>query len=1033
MYHFGYTLILFSVSALLSLAVPDAIAQEKQKENEKDAEVPEAKTDDDATRSTLAFDPGSHTRPISALAFSKDQSKLITVGWDYSVQIWSTTTGERLDILRLPAYGRDNGFDHNRWNVAAVSPDGEFVAIGGAPKFLKDDTKTHTRLLIVDVAKRRVRKAPLPVGPQTPITALTFSADGDRLAIGTGGDVKSAYIIDDVIRLMRVSSDNKRPSLPKLVAKDLKGDVLNIALSSNGNRLVFGEDQGPVNAWDVSGKVPDRWKQLCEIKAINRTDVLAWAPDGSHFARAWVAGGGTANRGIELRAADGKQLKIWTYDELTPGFGAQPVAATFRYLAADRLFVSAHGGISSKDGYGALGVILNPKNGKTTRLFAETTGRAIYTPFGAVSEKADLAATTTTRGLEAAIYRLSDGKIVARCGNRTPIPNIVGWSNDPKKPAIAWSDQFGRAPFNSTLEHLDSAFDLAKVEPIGKFAPADFAFRRFAVGDWNLEYKLGAGVYLDVTLKKGTDAGKKIFNAAAHSVTLIPNGEKSPLVAYARHDQAYHMGSFLHLIDANGKVIANWLPVATTGRDMVSSPDGRYVLASTGTHRLSIYKTDGSQFPFLNLVRANGEWIVWTPQGYYAASPGGEKLIGWTVTNGANEFATYYPVERFAKHYHRPDVIKLAIERGSVELALQELKTKPTEVETILPPKAELQSIKQMGAKVQVKAMAQSGIKDKPVVKMNLLLDGRPLSEGRGRLIVEPGKPAEAIWEIEVPGGKHELTLLASTADNAAISAPLIVIGPRIDGQQPTIYRLCVGVNDYDETGLKLNAAVKDATAVFDAFEKQCVGPYNRFGTAKGQLILNKDATRQGIVDAIGVIRKAARPGDLVVLFFAGHGLKQENDFYLLTKEANTSKSLQGFSLSGEDLRTALSDIECPVLLIMDACHSATGVKSFRPATDDLTRSLTNESAGVTIMAAAMSHEIANADTENGYFTAGLIKALKVEEGVPFDPYERALFTHHIYSVVYSEVRRASNGKQNPFLNSPWTVPPIAVRDIAKP
>src|SRR5262245_32555129 len=123
-----------------------AVAQEK----------PEPKGDgqDDLERVVLTLDPGSHTRPISALGFSKDQSKLITVGWDYSIQVWSTSTGERLDILRLPAYGRDNGFDKARWNTAAVSGDGCFVAIGGAAKLLWDQKREPTHLLVVDVENK---------------------------------------------------------------------------------------------------------------------------------------------------------------------------------------------------------------------------------------------------------------------------------------------------------------------------------------------------------------------------------------------------------------------------------------------------------------------------------------------------------------------------------------------------------------------------------------------------------------------------------------------------------------------------------------------------------------------------------------------------------------------------------------------------------------------------------------------------------------------------------------------------------------
>ncbi|MCE9534397.1 MAG: caspase family protein, partial [Planctomycetes bacterium] len=412
--------------------------------------------------------------------------------------------------------------------------------------------------------------------------------------------------------------------------------------------------------------------------------------------------------------------------------------------------------------------------------------------------------------------------------------------------------------------------------------------------------------------------------------------------------------------------------------------------------------------------------------------PGGEKMFGWALSNGPNKLVTFHPAQQFAKQFHRPDVIRLAVELGSVEAALKKLATAPADIEAILPPSATLKLVKQEGAKVQVQATASSGQKEKPILTMRLLLDGRPLPQGQGKMTVPPGKPAEATWDVEIPGGSHELKLLASSDDDSATSDPLVLIGPKNASQQPTLHRVCVGVNDYDDPGIKLNAAVKDAQEVFAAFASHCVGSANRFGTAKGQLLVNKEATRDAVLKALAEVRKAAKPGDLVVFFFAGHGVKQENEFYLLTKEADLNKSLKGISLSGDDLRKALSDIECPVLLIMDACHSAKGVKAFRPATDDLTRNLTDETAGVTILAAAMAHEVANASAENGHFTAALLKALNVGEGVPFDPYERALFTHHIYSVIFSEVRKATNGKQNPFLNSPWTVPPLAVREIPK-
>jgi uncharacterized caspase-like protein len=174
-------------------------------------------------------------------------------------------------------------------------------------------------------------------------------------------------------------------------------------------------------------------------------------------------------------------------------------------------------------------------------------------------------------------------------------------------------------------------------------------------------------------------------------------------------------------------------------------------------------------------------------------------------------------------------------------------------------------------------------------------------------------------------------------------------------------------------------------------------------------------------------------PGDLVVVFFAGHGVVQGGEFYLLTQEARTD-DLKNTALSGKDLQEAFSRMPCSVLLLMDACHSAAGVpmlKDLRPATDELTRSLTDDQVAVTVLAAAMGYETAAEQDKHGLFTQALLDALEADKGVPFDPEDRQMYVHHLYSHVFSKVRKASDGRQNPFLNMPYTVPPLAVRQVS--
>jgi hypothetical protein len=53
----------------------------------------------------------------------------------------------------------------------------------------------------------------------------------------------------------------------------------------------------------------------------------------------------------------------------------------------------------------------------------------------------------------------------------------------------------------------------------------------------------------------------------------------------------------------------------------------------------------------------------------------------------------------------------------------------------------------------------------------------------------------------------------------------------------------------------------------------------------------------------------------------------------------------------------------------------------------------------VTVLAAAMGNETAGEQDEHGLFTRALLKGLKADKGVPF-------------------------------LNMPWTVPPLAIRQL---
>ena len=75
-------------------------------------------------------------------------------------------------------------------------------------------------------------------------------------------------------------------------------------------------------------------------------------------------------------------------------------------------------------------------------------------------------------------------------------------------------------------------------------------------------------------------------------------------------------------------------------------------------HRLG----DGQELLALFVHAKDRRYIAWTPQGYYAASPGGEDLIGWHVNRGFDTAPDFYPASTFASTYNRPDIVKAALD-----------------------------------------------------------------------------------------------------------------------------------------------------------------------------------------------------------------------------------------------------------------------------------------------------------------------------------------------------------------------------------
>lgn len=147
----------------------------------------------------------------------------------------------------------------------------------------------------------------------------------------------------------------------------------------------------------------------------------------------------------------------------------------------------------------------------------------------------------------------------------------------------------------------------------------------------------------------------------------------------------------------------------------------------------------------------------------------------------------------------------------------------------------------------------------------------------------------------------------------------------------PSLYAVMIGVSDYKDNALDLNYSSIDAEALSKTmtlateklFDKDHVFFYNLISNH-----LNKEPNKQNIKRVINEIGSKAKPEDVILIFFAGHGAmvgEDKTEFTLLTSEStksdlvgiNFSELMEILSPTGENKLLAQKRI-----LIFDACNS---------------------------------------------------------------------------------------------------------------
>lgn len=883
----------------------------------------------------LLFEAGAGDSNYSRVAFSPDGRILAANGRDGKLRLWNTASGREILVTSNGPWSKSD---------IAFSADGRLLAFGFRDSIkLLDVTTGRVRSTFFAGNGERVDK--LAISPQgTIIAAATENSSSIQLwDVAKGERLPLTYAEGARVSSKEISSDSKH-----LVTGMDDGSV-HVFDFANGRKLYTIDRQREIRTTVPAGPLPE-W--LCGQNCRSEEHVLtsytqghkgevrsiAIAPDNQTFA--------TAGEHSYIKIWDlptGRHLAdLWNWS----GKGSK----TIRFTADGKRL------IATTEGYGAS--LWDAKSGKRIR---DITEAGKYNSGFAFSADGEYLITTGGPYNSTRKSRLVDGAIMPYAHRDLPWYREIFASHDGKTLISSGSNlQHGKTGFSIELSDLET-------------------------GEWIRTLRDGLGPISNIDIASD---GKRLALTGNSRIRILDMQSGKDVCEYKSTGVDY---------DAI---------FSADGRRLFSSGDGaqiRILDASTCTLLVSV-----TQF-------LDGRWLVSDPDGRFDTTDLEDMpYLHWVLPDDPFDSV---PLEVFMRDYYEPNLLQ-RIMKGE--------KLKPVRPLTNLnrlQPVVRITTIEgdpmhadRVNVSVTATKSEDSDVKRKNSLvtaahDLRLFRNGQLIGHADG-ILTKPGNaPFTKTFSVHLPAGKAPLQFSAYAFNDDGVKSETArgSYQPAADVSvpRPRAYLINVGVNAHDNTAWNLRFAANDARLIGQALAPRLVAQARYEEVVVLPLVSEVDgprlATKANLKAVLDVLSgrsvhaegmpsverlRAARPDDLVLLSFSGHGYGEDGIFHLITSDTGAgndkaiTSELKKRSVSSNELSQWLRDVDAgDIAMIVDACHSAASVgDEFKPGPMG-SRNLGQLAfdKGVRLLAASQADEVA---LESDLIRQGLLSFALVEEGL---------------------------------------------------
>jgi WD40 repeat protein len=961
----------------------------------------------------LEIDGQGHTSKVRALLFSHDGHFVVSAGYDKTVRVWSTSSGELVRTIR----GENGEGPGGRIYAAALSDGDQFLAVGGwLGKYAKtgggNRNDAHQIRVLDFYSGNTVR---VLAGHSDVVLSLAFSRHGRRLVSG-GAD-----------RMARVW-DASTGRIDLTLGGHSDG-VSAVAFAPDDSAVATASLDKTVRLWDVtSGRL------IASLSGHGApVQAVAFTPDGRYLLS------GSMDRTIRMwDARTGAFLKVLAQQ----GSGVSSLSIT----PDGRRVVTG-----CADGEFVNNVFSIPDG----RPAARFTGHDNIVLATAISPNGRWAASAGGSDHSIALWDIDRGTAQVRMAGHGATVWSVGFGADDR--TIAFGNRFDQKGYsdyqmNGPLEHRFTLGLGGQSMGIGADLSSDNGFVRARTQagslslrtptgreDANLELWDGGNLQCKITRDSTSGFDHRSYTLTPDAGLIVSGGANGTLVSYDART-GYKRRDF---VGHTGDVLA-----------VAVSPSGRYLVSGSNDQTVRIWNLASGALLSTIFHSRNGQWIAFTPAGYYASSAYGDAYVGWHVNRGPAQTAGYFAASSLSGPFRTEAVVANYIETGgdmdrSIALANQTLPEGQApityhrfeDLPQFAPPSVYMMNpgvnVQVSSDRLEVTAKAYAGTGE-PITEIYFLVNGRRVDErwwqnvGRPRL-QNDGRLAEITAVVPLVQALNRISVVVK--NRLATSEPETIEARRLGGAggvekilRPNLYVLSIGISHYDSGGglPALRFADADARSVSDVLTKQAGKLYGR---VQARTLTEAQASRSNVLEGLRWLKSNATQSDVAVIFLAGHAVTDQRAAYYFLPYGGKVAALDATGVRWTEFQSVLDGLPSKVVLMADTCHSGsitgTGERARGVRTSDLTaalRATITAGSGVVVMTASTGAEqsFESDKWSHGAFTKAVLEGIAGKADYDKD---HAVYVSELDHYVTSRVQRLTEGRQHPTTQVPRSMP----------